>query len=135
MKTYRIDEVGNKSIIGAVAENRGGREFTPVHLGVLCKLGASHEIGGDKVVTLILIDDTEGAGGGACFAIGINTEGRDSDVLGGVDSCEELLGIAVCDLTKDILARETVDACANVSLEGDGVGIGSKPDADNRTGG
>lgn len=132
MKTYRVDEVSNKGVIRAVADHDRLLEVLAVHFGVLGKAVALLEVGRDDVVALVLVNDAEMAGGGAGLAVYVVTKGRNDALAGFVNGLEELVGVAEGDLAKDVGAGEAVDAVAvaEVALQGNGISVGAKPEAD-----
>lgn len=108
-KTYRIEKVGNQGIIRAIGKL--GKlcmppELLTVSFGGLSKTATlGLEVSRKDIVTLILVNDTKEAGGGAWITIDILAERRDAklaSLLGGVDGLEEREGVAVGKLTKDV---------------------------------
>lgn len=132
MRTYRVDELRNKGVIRAVGDLDKLLEVLAVPFCVLGKVGALLEVGRDDVVALVLVNDTEKAGGGAGLAVDVVTKGRNDDLAGGIDGLEELVGVAEGELAKDVGVGEAVDAVAvaDVALQGDGISVGAEPEAD-----
>lgn len=132
MKTYRVDELSNKGVIRAIAELDKLLEVLAVLFRGLGKAGALLEVGRDDVVALVLVNDAKMAGGGAGLAVDVVTKGRNNDSAGGVDGLEEVVGVAEGDLAKDVGVGEAVDAVAvaEVALQGDGISVGTEPEAD-----